>query len=252
MKKLLAIIVLGLMFSGNANAEIIELDKCISTKGLANLAIDRWDEKTYNENNTVYYKFYDQPKLINNNAVRIAEVFVERELSKAKRKKLIKEGFKKIKFKDKDALSIDTNSGTITTIFSYTDEQWNYRNKSNSIWIAAKKKFKQNIDKNYLKYLREMTKTDIYKFKITDYVSGVIIGYRTDQEKIYPNERYSIKIDLNKLQVSEDYLNRIHNNPMKQSICSNPSKRVTLNSSKKKENQNKGTFKNILGKIIGK
>ena len=64
MKKFLAILVLGLLFSGNAYASIIEIGKCISgslDQLKANYNLE-WNEAAYKNHNTLYYKFLDTPK----------------------------------------------------------------------------------------------------------------------------------------------------------------------------------------------
>ena len=252
MKKVLAVIFLGFFCIGSSYAQIIELDKCISRALLGDN--NSWSEKLYKEANTQYYKFHKEPKDVGPKFVSVVDSFAEIYLDKQTRKEYIKEGFKKIKFADKNALSIDTVSGTITTIFSYTDEYWKYSRESDYRWTSAMKKLKPNTDIQVnIDYQRDRQKTDIQKFKITDYVSGIIMGYRIDQERIYPNERYSIKIDLDKLEVSEGYLNNIHNNPLVKRICSNPKKRIkSIKSNKTQTNKKTGTFKSILGNILGK
>ena len=231
MKKLLAIIVLSLLWSGNTHSQVVELDKCINIKGLWNNSdIKTWDEKTYNEKNTIYYKFFDQPKLVNN-SLKATEFFRESALNKAKRKELIKDGFKKIKWSEKNTLSIDLNNGTITTLFSFTDEAWKYKQESKTRFNSGIKKYNlQNKQwvKDYKKFelSQREEKTKIEKFIITDYVSRIAIGYKSDQERIYPKQRFSIKVDLDKMQYHQGFANRIQNNPLVSFLCSNPNLRA--------------------------
>ncbi len=257
MKKILAVIFLGFFCIGSTYAQIIELDKCIRKSLMYGAKLGTWSEKSFKENNRIYFKFLNEPQIKEygvNKIVSVSESFNESNLDNLTRKKYIKEGFNVVEFKDKDALTIDTTRGTITTIFSYTDEFWSFDNESHNKWVKASKKLlpNNNIQK-IIDFHNERQKTEINKFKITDYVSGIIIGYRTDQERIYPNERYSIKVDLNKLVVSEGYLNSIHNNPLRQSICSNPKVRIkSIKSNKTQTNKKTGTFKSILGNVLGK
>lgn len=258
MKKLLAIVVLGLIWSVSSYAQIIELDKCIRKGFTSGSQVTDWSEKSFNETNTIYYRFLKEPRVKkygNNKSASVSDVIKEADLDKSTRKKYIKEGYKTVRHKDKDAVTIDTTRGTITTIFSYTDEYWNFEQEEHNRWVSASKKLTPNKDiQQMINFHNERQKTEIDKFKITDYVSGVMIGYRTDQERIYPNQRYSIKIDLNSLKVSEGWLNQIHNNPLVERICSNPKTRSTSINSLKKQtnNQERGTFKSILGNVIGK
>ena len=258
MKKLLMIIVLGLLWSGSSYAQIIELDKCIRKGLYYDATLSVWSEKSFKETNTIYYKFLKEPQITgygNNKIVSVSKSVNESLLDNSDRKEHLKEGYKLVKFKDKDALTIDTTRGTITTIFSYTDEFWDFDKKEHFRWVSASKKLTPNKNiQEIINLNNEKQKTTINKFKITDYVSGVIIGYRTDQERIYPNQRYSIKVDLNSLEVSEGWLHQIHNSPLVEKICSNPKTRSTsIKSNKTKtDNKERGVFKSILGNVINK
>ena len=64
MKKLLGILVMGLLLNNNANASIIEIGKCICGS-LNQLKADynlEWNEAAYKNHNTLYYKFLNTPK----------------------------------------------------------------------------------------------------------------------------------------------------------------------------------------------
>ena len=61
-----------------------------------------------------------------------------------------------------------------------------------------------------MRLLNDWKKTKIKKYKIADYVGGIIIAHDVNYLKYDVDSRWAIKIDLNKLTVVINSMERIH------------------------------------------
>ena len=81
-------------------------------------------------------------------------------------------------------------------------------------------KWNENDDLIYEK-VSSKKQTEIEKYTISEYVAGYMYGFRNDQAKYHPNNRFGIKIDLENLIVTKNYMDKINDAyQMFNQICS--------------------------------
>ena len=221
MKKLLAIIVLGLLWSGNAFTQIIELDKCFNIK-FKDYKKDKWNQKAYENFNHIYIKAFDK-----NSKEYKSGRFYERTSERYhdfESKDLT--NFKKIIMFENISLTIDQNS--ITKLENYTDDYVKFRNdlkkkqipflrnlianKINDIDIQYKF-ISFDPEKAFKKALEPFGNKKVTKFALGDYYSDLIYGLLPGQNKDHEYAikqgvmpRHGIEINLKELTFREDQL----------------------------------------------
>jgi len=215
-KKLLLTILFTLVLSGGASASIIELNRCImGQNNYSEFKKADWKSLDYNKRNIIYYKFLDQPKKNNFDEWILTDERAGAELinmDEETLKELIDDGYKKLIFAEKHLYSINTNNSTVNFLRSYTDEYWNYKKELIFRW----KKLEPNKNRNeYTKIMYDFysksKKTELEKYNIVEFFDNKIIAERDDQSRIYPNERWSILIDLEKLTVTFNQKDKLFN-----------------------------------------
>ena len=89
--------------------------------------------------------------------------------------------------------------------------------------------------------------TKIEKFKIVDYVGGIIIAHNVKDLNKIPEDRRGLKIDLNNLTVVSNTIDRIHEEyQFSFSLCTTNMTTVTSNKTDQKNNSANQTLKSIL------
>jgi hypothetical protein len=216
MKKFIITVLFILVFCGSASASIIELNRCImGQNNYSEFKKADWKSLDYNKRNIIYYKFLDQPKKNNFDEWILSDERAGAELLNMDQetiKELINDGYKKLNFSEKHLYSINTNNSTVTFLRSYTDEYWDYKQE----FIYKWKKLEPN--KNRTKTVKAMydfysryKKTDIEKYNIVEFFDNKIIAERDDQARFYPDERWSILIDLEKSTVTFNQKGKLFN-----------------------------------------
>ena len=226
MKKLLGLLILTLITINSSKAEIFEFGNCISgsnakLKGLYN---NQYSADIWNKFNTLYFKFRNKPEKIygENSAWSVVDSVYEKDLKEEDIKELLDDGYKKINVFEKYIYSINTNNNSISLLRTYTDEYMRYRNNYSAEMKKLKKnpKWNENDDLIYEK-VSSKKQTEIEKYTISEYVAGYMYGFRNDQAKYHPNERFGIKIDLENLIVTKNYMDKINDAyQMINQICS--------------------------------
>ena len=146
MKKLLIFLTLFLMLGVNANAEIIELNKCIGggifiadKKKFYDPGEYEVTNELYDQYNTFYYKkgsvvikttFEKLPYEYDNIEYAFDRFsrFTENELKKL----ITDEKLTKIKIRDNSTYSINTSSGIVTALLEFSDEYSDYQRQKKS------------------------------------------------------------------------------------------------------------------------
>ena len=124
MKKLLEIVVLGLLLSGNAYANIYELNRCIPIQEhVAKHDKVKWSPKLFERQNTTYYLFHDKPKKMLGSDMYNVAVWVPGDAADDETiSEFEEEGWNKIQRREKSSYTIDLNDKLITELIVYTDE----------------------------------------------------------------------------------------------------------------------------------
>ena len=211
MKKILGIVVLGLLLSGNAYASIIEFGKCI-VDNYSNLKSYNfeWNQKEFQRNNSIYYSFYNDP-IKKNDYWDVVDMESGSDLDEEDVKWHESKNYKKITHREKLMYSINTSNGTVTELTIFTDDFMKLiRKESQELRKVIKEKGKLKHDTSNMRLLNDWKKTKIKKYKIADYVGGIIIAHDVDDLKYNVDSRWAIKIDLNTLTVVENSMERIH------------------------------------------
>ena len=212
MKKLLGIVVLGLLWFNVGYASLIEFGHCISSNSntLKENLNNEWSIENYKRYNVKLYKFLEEP-IKENNYWSVDDYVWLAHIDEEYKKELLEKNYKKISIKERTVYSINTDTNTITYLNVYTDEFMSYlEQKWSLLYQVLKKNTGSENDKHNLNSLKNTKKTKITKYIISDYVGGIIIAHRDDQLKYYPKERFGIKIDLNNLTVVQNSMDRIH------------------------------------------
>ena len=119
--------------------------------------------------------------------------------------------YKKITHREKLMYSINTSNGTVTELTIFTDDFMKLiRKESQELRKVIKEKGKLKHDTSNMRRLNDWKKTKIKKYKIADYVGGIIIAHDVDDLKYNVDSRWAIKIDLNTLTVVKNSMERIH------------------------------------------
>ena len=211
MKKILGIVVLGLLLSGNAYASIIEFGKCIvgSYSNLKSYNFE-WNQKEYQRSNSLYYIFYNDP-IKKNGYWDVVDMESGSDLDEEDVKWHESKNYKKITHREKLMYSINTSNGTVTELTIFTDDFMKLiRKESQELRKVIKEKGKLKHDTSNMRRLNDWKKTKIKKYKIADYVGGIIIAHDVDDLKYNVDSRWAIKIDLNTLTVVKNSMERIH------------------------------------------
>ena len=211
MKKFLGIVVLGLLLSGNAYASIIEFGKCIvgSYSNLKSYNFE-WNQKEYQRSNSLYYIFYNDP-IKKNGYWDVVDMESGSDLDEEDVKWHESKNYKKITHREKLMYSINTSNGTVTELTIFTDDFMKLiRKESQELRKVIKEKGKLKHDTSNMRRLNDWKKTKIKKYKIADYVGGIIIAHDVDDLKYNVDSRWAIKIDLNTLTVVKNSMERIH------------------------------------------
>ena len=216
MKKLLGLLILTLIIINPSKAEIFEFGNCIpgSNSQLKNLYNNQYSADVWNKFNTLYFKFRTKAEKIygENSAWSVADTVFEKDLKEEDIKELLEDGYKKIKQYEKYIFSINTNDNSVSQLRIYTDEYMRYRND----YYNAMKKLKKNPkwnrnDDSVFKRVSSRKQTEIDRYTISEYVGGYMYAFDSDHAKYHPNERFGIKIDLEKLLITQNFMNKIDN-----------------------------------------
>ena len=219
MKKILIIFSLLLMFGGVANAEIIELNKCIGggifiadKKKFYNPGEYEVTNELYDQYNTFYYKkgsvviettaFEKLPYMYDNIEYDFGQfsTFTENEF-----KELITDKkLTKIKIRDNSTYSINTSSGIVTALLEFSDEYSDYQRQTKEQWRKINKDMGMNVNDPDIISDFEFNKMNIDKYEIKDYANGIIIATDIKDREYYPDDRRALKIDLNKKTVIQN------------------------------------------------
>ena len=220
MKKLLAIIVLGLLWSGNAFTQIIELNKCFNNKYL-DYKKKKWNQKAYESFNHLYIKAFDKSSkeyksgLFHEYLKNWYYDFESKDLT----------NFKKVDKFENISLTISQNS--ITKLEIYTDDYVKHQNDvrkkqipflrnliANKITAIDKYNFLYTDPKRMLEEVLEpFGNKKVTKFALGDYYSDLIYGLLPGQNKNHEYvlkqgvmPRFGIEINLKELTFREDQL----------------------------------------------
>jgi S1-C subfamily serine protease len=223
MKPLITFLTLLLMLGGVANAEIIELNKCIGGRIFIADKKKFYDpgeyevtNELYDQYNTFYYKkgsvvikttFEKLPYEYDNIEYAFDRFsrFTENELKKL----ITDEKLTKIKIRDNKTYSINTSSGIVTALLEFSDEYSDYQRQKKELLRKINKDKGINVNDPNLRWHFESNKMYIDKYEIIDYANGVIIATDIKQREYYQESRRALKIDLNKKTVIEDMYIRL-------------------------------------------
>ena len=221
MKKLLSLLILTLITINPSKAEIFEFVNCIpgSNHKLKDLYNNQHSNEIWDRVNTLYFKFEDEPYKVENSygtdsawvvVDTVSEIHLGPRDIEGDIKYLLDDGYKKIKQYEKYIFSINTNDNSVSRLRIYTDEYMRYRND----YYNAMKKFKKNPkwnknDDSVFKRVSSRKQTEIDRYTISEYVGGYMYAFDSDHAKYHPNERFGIKIDLEKLLITQNFMNNI-------------------------------------------
>ena len=259
MKKLLSIIVLGLLQSGNAYAKVYEFGNCInsSSEDFKNYGLV-WNKETYDLRNSAYYRIPKNPKEIKSKEGSRWEVIDYEHAYDFEDAKWLKEdGYKKIKKLKREVYSIDTSNATVTKLKERHDQYMQFNtlhSQKLTPYIGRDNNYKYSMDgSNYtwpeeeIRINQNIKRTEIEKFKIVDYVGGIIIAHNVKDLNKIPEDRWGLKIDLNNLTVVRNTINRIHNEwQFSFSLCTTNMTTATSKKNDQKNNSTNQTLKSIL------
>jgi len=219
MKKLLVIIVLSLLWGGNAYASIVEIGKCYPAPNSVLYKDNpkhRWSSKMYEASNYFYYKFLDEPKKTYLRGgdwgylVRVDEEKPRGPLNEELIKYYESKNYTKIKSREKTLYSINTSTQIVTQLIVYTDEYSEFVSNIISRLLKAKSKGWSQHNEDHVESLRLFKKTEIKKFQISDYVGGILIAHRVEDLDRPAEYRMGIKINLNTSTVVKNRMDKIH------------------------------------------
>ena len=198
MKKLLGIVVLGLLLSGNAYAKIIELGKCYSLDQYNPLSVkSKWNINDFNILAKYYYRFVDPYKLDSNSRWVVKEDDFADNLDY--HNVLIEEGYIPIDLFDKSIITINLNNNLITRVQEISVDRLKITQKEYNLLVNIKKKNpdkwssvdQKNLDGLY-KWMNKHRYID--EFKIETYAAGLIGGRTFDNLQYYNG--WAVQIDL--------------------------------------------------------
>jgi len=215
MKKLLSILVLSLLLSGNAYAEIYELNRCVvMQENQAKYTNAKWTKDFYEKQNNIYYLYLDQPeKMVGGGFNIVAEVTGEY-LDDKDVNEYLAEGWKKIKWRERYSYTIDTDRNIVIELNVKTDEYLDFQREKiyRTTELYKEKgiynKYKKSLDRSWKLFSK---KREIKEYKIEQIVGNLLIAHRTDQYKYYPEERFAIMINLDDLTVAFDQVKYLNN-----------------------------------------
>ena len=188
-------------FSAPVKAEFITLEKCIFAQGaikdskfkdnFKNISDVKWSQELWERQNYHFffpqkYKKYDKNK----------RVELGWRLTDDEQKKLINNGYKKIKEYEKNSISIDTQSNVITWIKINTDELVDIKNDNLRSHAST---YPGKFSEFELSAL-STKKDQITKYKITSYADQVLIA---EEITTLPNG-YKLIISLEKNTVHQE------------------------------------------------
>ena len=178
MKKLLGIVVLGLLWSGNAYAEVFALKQC------------------YYKGEDTQWKASEWKKDSEESKAYIDQTSGELKFSK-----------EKFLYKEDHIISIDTNKQKIFITYKYTD----FYIEQGKFWVnfyeteLGKKRKKKILGENpndpngfwkvYMRDYKNRQNFELSEFSLITYAEGIVIGQSTSQNTILDKK---IFIDLNK------------------------------------------------------
>ena len=215
MKKLLGILVLSLLLSGNGYAEIYELNRCVvMQENQAKYTNAKWTKDFYEKQNNIYYLYLDQPeKMVGGGFNIVAEVTGEY-LDDKDVNEYLAEGWKKIKWRERYSYTIDTDRNIVIELNVKTDEYLDFQREKiyRTTELYKEKgiynKYKKSLDRSWKLFSK---KREIKEYKIEQIVGNLLIAHRTDQYKYYPEERFAIMINLDDLTVAFDQVKYLNN-----------------------------------------
>ena len=238
-----------------ANAKVYEFGNCINSSsedfkdyGLA------WNKETYDLRNSAYYRIPKNPKEIKSKkGSRWVVIDYEQAYDFEDAKWFKEDGYKKIKKLKRDVYSIDTSNATVTKLIERHDQFMQFNTlhiQKLTPYIGRDNNYKGS---NYtwpeetIRIYQNIKRTKIEKFKIVDYVGGIIIAHNVKDLNKIPEDRRGLKIDLNNLTVVRNTINRIHNEwQFSFSLCTTNMTTVTSNKTDQKNNSANQTLKSIL------
>ena len=253
LKKSYLVVIFLLSSLSFANAQIIEIGKCYTIDGYETQ--NTWNDKDYQNSNTLHYKFLKEPKrdkLGGNtsweiNATQVL-LFEEDEI-----KYYQDLGYNQINKAAKHVLSIDFNNGTVTRLLVWSDDLIDFHYKKINILKKLKKTYPGKWtsgsygDQRNLGSLIKIVsnKTIIDKYKIETYVDGLIIG-RELSELNYTNGS-AIKVDLNTMKYRWGFFDTIVKEPYDKQ-CNENYKNVVTKKNKVNKKSN-SAIKKLLKKL---
>ena len=243
-----------------ANAKVYEFGNCInsSSEDFKDYGLV-WNKETYDLRNSVYYRIPKNPKERKFKEGSIWDVIDFENAYDFEEAKWFKEdGYKKIKKLKREVYSIDTSNATVTKLIERHDQFMKFntlRIQKLTPYIGRDNNYKTSFGngkfykwpEDEIKMIQNMKRTQIEKFKIVDYVGGIIIAHDVKDLNKIPEHRRGLKIDLNNLTVVRETIDRIHNEYQSFfSLCATSTTTATSNKTDQKNNGTNQTLKSIL------
>ena len=221
MKKLLGIVVLGLLWCNFANANILELEKCVWGLSKPSIKItDTWTKEYFEKHTTSYlgiikpysWKTKDGTEWRNLKGFGLSND--NGWWNKVTKLELLIQGFQKTR-SAKNIYSINGSSGIITELWEQDEVYFNLVREAN----AKLEKFliSEDLYDDYAKkWMKEKTKhwgdiREITKYQIADFVGDLIYAHEIDEDNLRypPDERFGILIDLKKMTIKHGMMKHI-------------------------------------------